>query len=394
MKIVVFLGPSLDRASAEAILEADYRPPVQQGDVLRALADGADVIGIIDGYFHSVPSVWHKEILAAISRGVTVLGSASMGALRAAELHRFGMRGIGRVFEWYRDGVIEDDDEVAVAHGPADMGYRGQSVALVNVRDLLDSATAAQVVDGAVATEILALAKALYYPDRTYPAIFAAARGHGLDRAGLERLEAYRALYGAQVKERDAVALLESIRDESLGPLRREPPRFDLEHTILLESLGNEVAMARAAGVGGLHALDHDAEGPGGELLKVLRKKVLLRRLAVRHAEMLGLEVTSAEVQAMADSFRRRFGLLSRDAMNEWMGRYGVTRAELGQAMAEFCAVKQMELLMRHDVDASMPLHMRIHTARTWNVSGQPIAEGQGPKRVNETNRKGSEAVQ
>ena len=47
-----------------------------------------------------------------------------MGALRAAELHVFGMVGVGRVFELFRDGLLEDDDEVAVAHGPADSGYQ------------------------------------------------------------------------------------------------------------------------------------------------------------------------------------------------------------------------------------------------------------------------------
>ena len=45
-----------------------------------------------------------------------------MGALRAAELHAFGMRGVGRIFEAFRDGELEDDDEVAVVHGPAEPG--------------------------------------------------------------------------------------------------------------------------------------------------------------------------------------------------------------------------------------------------------------------------------
>ena len=84
-------------------------------------------IGIIDGYFQWAPAVWHKEILWAIQQGVHVFGAASMGALRAAELAPFGMRGVGRIFEAYRDGVLpgsgdepfEDDDEVAVVHGPA-----------------------------------------------------------------------------------------------------------------------------------------------------------------------------------------------------------------------------------------------------------------------------------
>jgi hypothetical protein len=79
----------------------------------------------VDGYFERVPAVWHKEVLWAISQGIRVYGSASMGALRAAELSAFGMIGIGKIFEWYRDGVIERDDEVAVAHmGRQKMGTR------------------------------------------------------------------------------------------------------------------------------------------------------------------------------------------------------------------------------------------------------------------------------
>ena len=67
--------------------------------------------------------VWHKEILWALPEGVPVFGSASMGALRAAELRGFGMRGVGRIFEAFREGALEDDDEVALAHGPAATGY-------------------------------------------------------------------------------------------------------------------------------------------------------------------------------------------------------------------------------------------------------------------------------
>nr|UXE46071.1 hypothetical protein Hi04_10k_c5591_00011 [uncultured bacterium] len=120
--MVVFLGPSLDLDAARKELAADYRPPAAQGDVLLALRSGARRIGIIDGRFNDVPSVWHKEILLALEEGALVFGAASMGALRAAELHRFGMIGVGRVFEWYRDGVLCDDDEVAVIHGRLEHG--------------------------------------------------------------------------------------------------------------------------------------------------------------------------------------------------------------------------------------------------------------------------------
>ena len=36
-RCVVFLGPSLPRALATALLDADYRPPAKHGDVYRVL---------------------------------------------------------------------------------------------------------------------------------------------------------------------------------------------------------------------------------------------------------------------------------------------------------------------------------------------------------------------
>ena len=69
--------------------------------------------------------------------GVHVFGASSMGALRAAELHPFGMVGVGRVFEGYRAGVYEDDDEVAVVHASEEAGFAPLSEAMVNVRHAL-----------------------------------------------------------------------------------------------------------------------------------------------------------------------------------------------------------------------------------------------------------------
>ena len=115
---VVFLGPSLDRLAAAALLPADYRPPAARGDLSRAVREGARVIGLIDGVFFQESSVGHREILAALSAGVRVVGASSMGALRAAELHTLGMEGVGEVYRMYRDGILVSDDEVALAFDP------------------------------------------------------------------------------------------------------------------------------------------------------------------------------------------------------------------------------------------------------------------------------------
>jgi hypothetical protein len=123
-RIVVFLGPSLPVTAAESILDTEYRSPAGQGDVYRVLASGVGTIVLIDGVFHQAPSVWQRELLDALEDGITVVGGASMGAIRAAELESFGMRGSGTIFRWYRDGVIDGDDEVALRHADAERARR------------------------------------------------------------------------------------------------------------------------------------------------------------------------------------------------------------------------------------------------------------------------------
>ena len=118
-KIIVFLGPSLEQSAAEKILPAEYRPPAKRGDLLAAARDGATIIGLIDGVFHQESAVAHREILAAIKHGITVIGASSMGALRAAEMDTLGMVGIGEIYRMYKSGELESDDEVALVFDPS-----------------------------------------------------------------------------------------------------------------------------------------------------------------------------------------------------------------------------------------------------------------------------------
>lgn len=135
---IIFAGPSLPDAASLAGEGICVLPPATQGDVFAAVEQGANVIGLIDGGFEYAAPVWHKEILHALSLGVAVLGAASMGALRAAECHPFGMIGIGRIFEDYRIGRLVDDAAVALTHAPSALGSKALTVPLVNVSATLD----------------------------------------------------------------------------------------------------------------------------------------------------------------------------------------------------------------------------------------------------------------
>jgi hypothetical protein len=207
---VVFLGPSLDRPAARAILSADYRPPAARGDVTRAVADGTPVIGLIDGVFFQESSVGHREILAALAAGVRVVGASSMGALRAAELRTLGMEGVGEVYRMYRDGVLVSDDEVALAFDPE--SFTALSEPLVNIRATLDRAEAEGVLDHATGQALLSSAASLYYPDRTYQRLVREAKG-SVDPVTLDRFTRWVEDGAVDLKRLDAIRALERIRE-------------------------------------------------------------------------------------------------------------------------------------------------------------------------------------
>jgi drug/metabolite transporter (DMT)-like permease len=209
--IDVFVGPTLSLQEARLVLEANYRPPAAQGDIFRAAERRPVAIGIIDGYFQRIASVWHKEILWAMKQGVHVFGSASMGALRAAELHMFGMRGVGQIFADYRDGVLVDDDEVAVLHGPAEVGFVAVSEAMVNIRCTLAVADEKGVISPPTKGALEVIAKGLFYQDRTYATLIRLGIEGGLPRAEIDRFEQW--LPGGRINQKklDAVEMLQEI---------------------------------------------------------------------------------------------------------------------------------------------------------------------------------------
>ncbi len=224
MTSVVFVGPTLDTKDLAAAAEFIALPPVSQGDVYRAARRRPSAIGIIDGYFSGAPSVWHKEILWAMSEGVPVFGSASMGALRAAELHVFGMRGVGKIFEAFRDGALEDDDEVAVVHGPAEIGYIAASEPMVNIRETLALAEKKGVVRTESRRSLERFAKSLYFGDRNWPVLLDGAAAQGVGESEAAALRDWLPAGRVDQKRLDALAMLAAMRRRLRPASRRARP--------------------------------------------------------------------------------------------------------------------------------------------------------------------------
>ena len=222
MSVVVFVGPTLHGENPGVVLDANYSGPAAQGDVLRAaLNEQTRVIGIIDGFFERAPSVWHKEILWAMARGVHVFGAGSIGALRAVELGAFGMEGVGKVYEDFAAGHLEDDDEVAVIHAPEEFHYRPITEAMVDVRATIAAAEAAGIISSRSHEILVHAAKALFYRDRVYPRILASALDLGADDSDIQALKDYLPHGRIGQKRADAIQMLATIKrrlDEGLDP--------------------------------------------------------------------------------------------------------------------------------------------------------------------------------
>jgi hypothetical protein len=347
----VFCGPSLPPALARELYpQAVVHGPAECGDVYVATRSEPSAIGIVDGYFDHRLSVWHKEILWAISQGIPVYGAASMGALRAAELARYGMVGVGAIYEGFQRRELEDDDEVAVIHGPEERGYPAHSHALVNIRATLREARVQALLDAEHEARIISAAKALNYPERLFErAVEAAGLSAGL-RAELAQWFARHGLLDQ--KRADATELLARMRHDLDTGRAKTVPIFHFETTnywCLLKARLDQPAPAPREAPG---ARSEGAAEHGRALLEALEQRrpertaevwgrALERALALAIAG--GQTAEASAVQERSENFRRALGLLTPESTASWLADNGLDVAGFSALMHDNVLASRFE---------------------------------------------------
>lgn len=329
MKIAVFLGPSLSVQEAKAIIpDALYFPPAKQGDVLSvAVNEHPNAIVLIDGCFGQSLSVWHKELLFCLSNGIHVFGASSMGAIRAAECESFGMVGIGSIFRQFKNGSLEDDDEVAVAHSLD--GAKCLSIPMVNIRATLENIPAMCLEEfDDIASDI----KALFYPDRTIAAIPKIWR------------EAFKAHY-VDVKKDDALEALRWISTQSFN----EPfkPSFQMEDSHLFDAqyerdrtVIRDDGPTILAGIDSFAAL-HDPTFNWSNWNAANRASALVL------AEILKLDVDPEEIKDEAGRFTAERGIQSLDDLDAWLNANDLSTHEFEEMMREQTLIRKVHKSIR-----------------------------------------------
>jgi TfuA protein len=221
-KPIIFVGTSLTHQKARKIFDADYRTPAKKGDLLMlsssafSVSDGEDTInfvGLIDGLFLQDYPPTPIEVYQLLStKNIRVIGGASIGALRAVELEKFGMVGVGKIFDLYKNGTTDADDEVAVTF---QLGHEGgiQSEAMIDIRYNLFLAYKRNIISERTKRILSKIAKSTYFPYRSYSNIIQQTKVNFPKLSyELGSLSSYIEHHRASLKEHDAIKVVEHIK--------------------------------------------------------------------------------------------------------------------------------------------------------------------------------------
>jgi hypothetical protein len=333
--VAVFLGPSLPRDQARQILDAHYYPPASKGDVYRIMASGVKTIILIDGIFHGKPSIWHRELIHAIEEGIQVFGASSMGALRAAELEPFGMIGYGQVFAWYRDGLLESDDEVALLHGTEEAGFVSMSEPLVNIRYTLIKAVEANYLTAEQVGYLIDEAKQLYYPQRSYQQIIQSQIIQDLPIKIATKFKDYLFHNQVNIKQIDAIGVLKQYTSLTQNHISKERERFCCPTIDLQFQRSNMTGFATPTGL-----------RVGKDILQLLKQDVKLqgrirshlskRCFLLRWAKQNQISFPRLEWQSYLEQWQQKYNIVNEA---EWLKSNGLTPLAYQEILEEYFLV-------------------------------------------------------
>jgi hypothetical protein len=204
MKTIVFSGPSIAEAEVHQLAACTHAPPIKRGDL--AAAGDYDLFVILDGEFGQNLSVSPKEILAVLDKGKTVIGAASMGALRASELDRSGMIGVGWVYDYFRRCAVRRDADVAVVYAPFD--FKPMTVPMVDLEYWMEQTSAAGPIRNRERALLLKTARDIFFAERTPDRLMDALRR----AVGGDTLDALLASSGGTIPNVKSIDAAEAVR--------------------------------------------------------------------------------------------------------------------------------------------------------------------------------------
>ena len=212
MKTAIFAESSISPHFLTKLPNTIVLPAASRDSFAEVARSDVERIILIDGVFYTQRAVWHRDILYAIGKGIKVFGVSSMGALRAAELFSFGMKGYGWVYRQYIRGVIYGDDEVSLYYEKRGETIHPLTYPVVSLRYLLSFHFK---LKGSEFEELISKVKNLSFDARTYDRIFYIAL-ESLGPVFASRLKGLMLNSAYDVKNMDALRLVSRLYKDDL----------------------------------------------------------------------------------------------------------------------------------------------------------------------------------
>jgi hypothetical protein len=330
-RMVVFVGPTLARDEILSRVDAEIRGPAARGDIYIAAKDEPRAVLLIDGNFENVASVFHKEILWALWQGIHVFGSSSIGALRAVELQRFGMIGIGEIFESYKTGRLNE---------PSEMGWPLLTQPLVDIAATLRHAEIRNQLTFGDREALESAAKSVFWKERTWLRVFQEAMSRGWNNQNSDLIFNWLKTNEVSQKKKDAVLLVEHVRSRWAQLAEPYRPSFHFENTASWQALRVNIDNWQ-------NTLQHDLWAELESQLKkdatfsTLETEALLAILLRSNLENERL-TDNEHFTAVALEFRRSMGLQSGEQVLDWLKRSGLQHSDYISLIRHHIQLKKM----------------------------------------------------
>jgi hypothetical protein len=265
---------------------------------------------------------------------------------------------VGGIFGAYRDGVLEDDDEVAVAHGAEEDSFRAGSEAMVNIRATFERAASEQLIARNECALLERIGKSLFYPHRHYAVILERAGQEGMPPARIERLQTWLARGRVDRKREDALELLSVLAAQFAE--RPAPKRVGYafsrtemwDFAMRQESRKPSAIAARGAD----ELLLDEVRLLGLEMYRDRWDGALLRVLAEDEAGRQELATPPASVHEAVRALESRHGA-------GWAARQNLNQDELGEFLAGETRLNLVRKLRRPESMARLAAELRSRGA-------------------------------
>ena len=261
------------------------------------------------------------------------------------------MQGVGRIFERYRSGELEDDDEVAITHASEEDDYIPLSEAMVNIRFTLARAARERIIDQATEQLLEHAAKHLHYPKRTYSEVVAKACARGADPKQTAAFRAWVPHGHVDQKRADAEEMLSQMREhQRIG----SPPvesRFSFEHTEWWDharrsagEFAGDPAGARRS-ILAERILDEARLNP--DSYRVLHRDAVIRSFALDEAQRAAATPNDELIHVVEAAIAERYSIGSENDLNRWCADNDITPARLRRLVREEALVRWVQRTLR-----------------------------------------------